>query len=98
VLRGHGALGSFGQAGLESTGGNSTSLEKTDGSSSITLRPELLAVFRERASARATLVANGLMQSAVDAMQESAATQGLVERHGQDQIQRILADAFAGAR
>jgi hypothetical protein len=56
-----------------------------------------LDVFIERAEARATLVANGLMdlQDAVDVMQEVAAAQGLVAQYGQDEIQRILADAFA---
>jgi hypothetical protein len=60
-------------------------------------RPSPIEVFRERASARATLVANGLLdlQTAVDAMQEAAAAQGLVEQCGQDQIQQILSDAFA---
>lgn len=63
-------------------------------------RPKPLAVFRERAEARALLVANGLLelQEAVDGMQESAAAQGLVAQHGQDEIQRILAEAFARRR
>ena len=60
-------------------------------------RPSAIAVFRERAEARATLVANGLMalQAAVDGMQETAAAQGLVEQCGQDKIQQILSEAFA---
>jgi hypothetical protein len=57
-----------------------------------------LAIFCERAEARALLVANGAMSmhDAVDVMQETAAAQGLVAEHGQDEIQRILGAAFAG--
>jgi hypothetical protein len=60
-------------------------------------RPSAIVIFRERCSARATLVANGLMdlQTAVDGMQEVAAAQGLIAQHGQDEIQHILSDAFA---
>jgi hypothetical protein len=60
-------------------------------------RPSPLAIFRERASARATLVENGLLdlQTAVDGMQESAAAQGLVVQYGQDEIQNILSAAFS---
>jgi hypothetical protein len=59
--------------------------------------PTAIEVFTERVEARAVLVANGLLdlQSAVDAMQEAAAAQGLVELYGQDQIQQILSEAFA---
>jgi hypothetical protein len=59
--------------------------------------PALIDVFRERAEARATLVANGLMtlQDAVDGMQEAAAAQGLLKQYGQDEIQQILSEAFA---
>ena len=55
-----------------------------------------VSVFRERAEARATLVANGLMalQAAVDGMQEIAASSGLIEELGQDGVQAILAAAF----
>ena len=62
--------------------------------------PTPLAVFRERAEARATLVAGDLMdlQSAVDRMQEVAAAQGLVAQYGQDAVQKILGDAFREAR
>jgi hypothetical protein len=54
-------------------------------------------VFRERAEARATLVAHGLMdlQSAVDGMQKVAEAQGLIKQYGQDAIQQILAESFA---
>jgi hypothetical protein len=57
-------------------------------------------VFRERAEARATLVANGPMdlQSAADAMQETVVAQGLIAQHGQDAIQHVLAEAFARSR
>lgn len=56
-----------------------------------------IVVFRERAEARATLVANGLMTliEAVDGLQEAAAAQGLVAKYGQDRIQEILAESFA---
>jgi len=56
-----------------------------------------IEIFRERAEARAMLVANGLMtlHDAVDGMQEAAVSQGLVATHGQDEVQRILSEAFA---
>jgi hypothetical protein len=56
-----------------------------------------LDVLRERAEARATLVANGYLdlQGAVDELQEDAAAQGLLKEFGQDEIQRILAESFA---
>jgi hypothetical protein len=56
----------------------------------------LLVVFRERAEARCLLVSNGLMtlQDAVDQLQESAVSQGLLEQYGQDEIQQILGEAF----
>jgi hypothetical protein len=59
-----------------------------------------LEIFRERAEARAMLVANGLMTlaDAVDGMQESAAAQGLLKQFGQDEIQRILSESFARRR
>jgi hypothetical protein len=55
-----------------------------------------IEIFRERAEARAMLVANGLMtlQDAVDGLQESAAAQGLVAQFGQSEIQRIMAESF----
>jgi hypothetical protein len=56
-----------------------------------------LEIFRERCEARAMLVANGHMPliEAVDQLQEAAAAQGLVARHGQDEVQWILSEAFA---
>jgi hypothetical protein len=55
-----------------------------------------LEVFLARAEARAHLVACGLhsLQESVDTLQESAVAQGLVARHGQDEIQQILSEAF----
>jgi hypothetical protein len=60
-------------------------------------QPSALCVFRERAEARAVLVANGMMglQAEVDGMQESAASSGLVVDYGQDEVQRILSRAFS---
>jgi hypothetical protein len=60
-------------------------------------KPALIDVFRARAEARCSLVANGLMtlQDAVDGLQESAAAQGLLKEYGQDEIQRILSESFA---
>jgi len=60
-------------------------------------QPSAISVFRERAEARAMLVANGMMelQEAVDGMQELAASTELVLDYGQDEIQRILSSAFA---
>jgi hypothetical protein len=62
-----------------------------------TRRPAPLDVFRERAEARALLVANGFMtlQDAVDGLQAVAAAQGLIEQFGQDAVQQILAESFA---
>lgn len=60
-------------------------------------KPDALEIFRERAEARAQLVAHGLhsLQDTVDTLQAAAETQGLVKRHGQDRIQEILAESFA---
>ena len=59
-------------------------------------RPDPVAVFTLRAEARAFLVETGLMDfhTAVDELQEAAERDGLVELIGQDEIQKILADAF----
>jgi hypothetical protein len=63
-------------------------------------QPSAISVFRERAEARAMLVANGMMdlQAAVDGMQELAASTELVLDYGQDEVQRILSEAFARSR
>ena len=60
-------------------------------------KPSAILVFRERAEARAMLVANGLydLQESVDTLQAAAETQGLVAQYGQDRIQQILSEAFA---
>jgi hypothetical protein len=60
-------------------------------------RPSAIAIFRERAEARAMLVANGMMglQAAVDGLQVSAVSSGLVQDYSQDGVQRILSEAFA---
>ena len=57
---------------------------------------KLFEIFRERAEARATLVANGLMTliEAVDTLQAAAERDGLVAQYGQDEIQQILSEAF----
>jgi hypothetical protein len=61
------------------------------------VKASALQIFRERAEARAMLVANGHMSliEAVDGLQESAAAQGLLKRYGQDELQWIMAEAFA---
>jgi hypothetical protein len=60
-------------------------------------KPDALDVLRVRAEARASLVANGYMDliEAVDTLQAAAEAQGLVREHGQDEVQRVLAEAFA---
>jgi hypothetical protein len=62
-----------------------------------TAKPSPIEIFRERAEARAVLVANGYLdlQTAVDELQESAAAQGFLKQFGQDRIQEILAESFA---
>jgi len=61
---------------------------------------KLLAIFRERCTARALLVAEGVMslQDAVDELQQTAVAQEPVDHYGQDEIQQIMADAFKGGR
>jgi hypothetical protein len=63
----------------------------------LTNRPaDTLEVFTERCWARALLVREGVMefQDAVDGLQNCAVAFGLVNRFGQDEIQRIMAEAF----
>jgi hypothetical protein len=57
---------------------------------------DTLEVFKERCWARALLVREGAMafHEAVDGLQNAAEAYGLVERIGQDEIQRVLAEAF----
>jgi hypothetical protein len=56
-----------------------------------------LQIFRERAEARATLVANGYLdlQSAVDELWAAAERAGLVKTFGADEVQRVLSESFA---
>ena len=56
-----------------------------------------LAVFVARCEARASLVANNMMdlQDAVDGLQLAAERTGLVDELGQDAVQKIMATAFA---
>jgi hypothetical protein len=60
-------------------------------------QPSATDVLRERAEARATLVANGLMdlQGAVDELQAAAVRTGLVDDLGQNAVQGIISQAFA---
>ncbi len=60
-------------------------------------KPDPLVVFLARCEARAQLVAHGLhsLQDTVDTLQAAAEAQGLVARYGQDEVQQIMAEAFA---
>jgi NADH:ubiquinone oxidoreductase subunit B-like Fe-S oxidoreductase len=55
-----------------------------------------LDVFTARCEARATLVAVGFMDlhTAIDELQADAERDGLVERVGQDEVQRLMSEAF----
>jgi hypothetical protein len=63
-------------------------------------RPSPLAVFTARAEARAILFAAGELDlhQAVDALQAAAIRDGLVAELGQDEVQRIMAEAFHKVR
>ena len=63
-------------------------------------RPDLAKVFIARAEARALLWAAGEfdLHEAVDKLQADAERDGLVDRIGQDEVQRIIAETFALAR
>jgi hypothetical protein len=54
-------------------------------------------IFRERCEARAILVEACLfdLQEVVDGLQADAERTGLVDELGQDQVQRMMAEAFA---
>lgn len=54
-------------------------------------------VFTARCAARASLYSSAdlPLHDAVDVLQESAGTTGLIDRVGQDEVQRIIAAAFA---
>jgi len=59
-----------------------------------------IVVFRARAEARALLwrVGEFSLHEAVDKLQADAVKNGLVDAIGQDELQRVLADAFHSAR
>ena len=61
------------------------------------VRVDPLAVFIARAEARALLYAAGEfdLHEAVDKLQANAERDGLVAAIGQDEVHRIIADAFA---
>jgi hypothetical protein len=58
--------------------------------------PSALEVFAERCKARAMLWQAGeiSLHDAVDVLQHAAVRDGLVAQLGQDEIQRIMAEAF----
>jgi hypothetical protein len=60
--------------------------------------PDQLVCFRERCSARALLVAEGVLDllTAVDELQAAAERTGLIDRIGQDAVQAIMSAAFDG--
>lgn len=63
-------------------------------------RPDPVDIFRARCEARAILVEAGELAflDAVDGLQQAAVRDGLVDKLGQNAIQRIMADAFARQR
>jgi hypothetical protein len=63
-------------------------------------RPSALAVFTARASARAVLFAANKIDlpEAVDRLQAAAERDGLLAEIGQDEVQAIMATAFAAVR
>jgi hypothetical protein len=63
-------------------------------------RPSARAVFELRCWARARLYAEGeySLHEAVDHLQADAEASGLVAAIGQDEVQRILGEAFAAVR
>jgi hypothetical protein len=56
-----------------------------------------LEIFRERAEAKAMLIANGYLdlQDAVDELWSAAERTGLVKKFGVDEVQSILSETFA---
>jgi hypothetical protein len=63
-------------------------------------RADPVEVFTLRCRARARLFAAGEidLHTAVDELQDSAVASGLVAAIGQDEVQRIMAEAFAKVR
>jgi hypothetical protein len=57
----------------------------------------LLEIFKERCEARCLLVAGGAMPliEAVDGLQLAAERTGLIDKLGQDEVQRIMGESFA---
>jgi hypothetical protein len=64
------------------------------------VRLDPLVVFRARCEARALLWRVGALDlcEAVDELQDSAVRSGLVDEIGQDEVQRIMVDAFHRVR
>jgi hypothetical protein len=64
------------------------------------IRPASLEIFRVRCNARASLVraCDLILQTAVDELQDSAIASGLVAELGQDGVQAVMAEAFAGIK
>jgi hypothetical protein len=62
-----------------------------------TAMPSRLEVFAERCKARALLWQAGEidLHTAVDELQAAAVRYGLVAKLGQDEVQRLMADAFS---
>src|SRR5262245_7551058 len=63
-------------------------------------RPSALEIFIARAEARAILWAAGdlSLHDAVDELQAAAIRSGLVAQLGQDEVQRLMTEAFAAVR
>jgi hypothetical protein len=59
-----------------------------------------LADFRKRCVARVAAVKSGRMPvvDTVDALQDAARREGLIEIFDQDEVQRVLSEVFAGIR
>ncbi len=57
-----------------------------------------IEVFALRCEARAILVAEGALDfhQAINGLQAAAVAYGLVREIGQDEVQRVMADAFRG--
>ncbi len=64
------------------------------------LKLDPVEVFRARAEARAMLWAAGKfdLHAAIDVLQRDAERDGLVAKLGQDEVQRLMVEAFAPVR
>jgi hypothetical protein len=60
-------------------------------------QPDPLDVLRCRAEAKCLLIANGYqdLQSSVDELWHAAERDGLVDKFGVDEVQRVLSESFA---